>query len=125
MRVTPPAGRLIRRGAKGIIGTKPIVSGATVTDDPIKLDEHRGMAAQKDTEIRRLLHEVQADQAALRARQAELEKFMVSSPATTWPEAAAKARYLLELFSVTPEAQDPRRQKLIASVISDFNKLSE
>jgi hypothetical protein len=96
-----------------------------VSDDPIDLDEHRGMAAQKDTEIRRRLHEVQADQAALRARQAELEKFLVSAAATTWPEAAAKARYLLELFSVTPEAQDPRRQKLIASVISDFSKLSE
>ena len=95
-----------------------------MTDDPIDLDEHRGMAAQKDTEVRRHLHEVQADQAALRARQAELEKFMVA-PATTWPEAAAKARYLLELFSVTPEAQDPRRQKLIASVISDLSKLSE
>lgn len=96
-----------------------------MTDNPIELDVHRGMAAQRDTEIRRRLHEVQADQAALRERQAELEKFMVSAPAATWPEAAAKARYLLELFAATPEAQDPRRQKLIASVISDFGKLSE
>jgi hypothetical protein len=96
-----------------------------MTDDPIELDEHRGMAAQKNTEIRRRLQEVQADQAALRERQAELEKFLVSAPAVTWPEAAAKARYLLELFAATPEAKDPRRQKLIASVISDFGKLSE
>jgi hypothetical protein len=96
-----------------------------MADDPIELDEHRGMAAQKDTEIRRRLHEVQADQTALRQRQAELEKFLVSAPATTWPEAAAKARYLLELFAATPEAQDPRRQKLIAAVISDFGTLSE
>jgi hypothetical protein len=96
-----------------------------MTDDPIELDEHRGMVAQKDTEIRRRLHEVQADQAALRERQAELEKFLVSAPAATWPEAAAKARYLLELFAATPEAQDPRRQKLIAGVIGDFAKLSE
>ncbi|HEX2114965.1 MAG TPA: hypothetical protein VHM01_11225 [Alphaproteobacteria bacterium] len=96
-----------------------------MADDPIELDEHRGMAAQKDTEIRRRLHEVQADQAALRQRQAELEKFLISAPAATWPEAAAKARYLLELFAGTPEAQDPRRQKLIAGVISDFGRLSE
>lgn len=96
-----------------------------MTDDPIELDEHRGMVAQKDTEIRRRLHEVQADQAALRQRQEEFEKFLVSAPATTWPEAAAKARYLLELFAATPEAQDPRRQKLIAGVISDLGKLSE
>jgi hypothetical protein len=101
------------------------LQAATMTDDPVELDQHRGMVAQKDTEIRRRLHEVQADQAALRERQAELEKFLVSAPATTWPEAAAKARYLLELFAATPEAQDQRRQKLIAGVIGDFAKLSE
>src|SRR5947208_16490211 len=30
-------------------------------DDPVELDEHRGMAALKSTEICRRLHEVQAD----------------------------------------------------------------
>ena len=29
-----------------------------MTDEPVNLDEHRGMAAQRDTEIRRLLHDV-------------------------------------------------------------------
>ena len=96
-----------------------------MTDDPVELDRHRGMSAQKDTETRRHLHEVEADQASLRERQAELEKFLVSAPAANWPEAAAKALYLLELFAVTPEAQDPRRKKLIASVISDFGRLTE
>lgn len=103
---------------------QPLLQASNVTNEPIELDEHRGMSAQKDTEIRRDLHEVQADQAALRERQAELEKFLVSAPAANWPEAAAKARYLLELFAATPEAQDPRRKKLIASVISDFSQLS-
>ena len=46
---------------------------ATMTDEPVNLDEHRGMAAQKDTEIRRDLREVQVDQAALRARLEKLE----------------------------------------------------
>lgn len=96
-----------------------------MTGDPVELDAHRGMAAQKDTELRRQRHEVQVDQAALQHRQAELEKVLVSAPATTWPEAAAKAQYLIELFAATPEAQDPRRQKLIASVIDDFSRLSE
>jgi hypothetical protein len=32
--------------------------------------------------------------------------------------------YLLGLFAATPAAQDPRRQKLIASVLSDFERLS-
>ncbi len=95
-----------------------------MTDKPIDLDEHRGMTAQKETDIRRRLHEVQADQAALRQRQDELEKLLLSAPATSWPEAAAKARYLIELFAATPEARDPRRQKLIENVLEDLNKLS-
>jgi hypothetical protein len=94
-----------------------------MTDDPVELDAHRGMTAQRDTEIRRCLHEVQADQAALRERQAELETFLLSAPATTWPEAAVKARYLIELFAATPEARDPRRQTLIKNVLEDFRKL--
>jgi hypothetical protein len=96
-----------------------------VTDSPVELDEHRGMAAQKETEIRRLLHEVQADQTALRARQDELERFMVAADALTWPEAAAKARYLIQLYAATSDAQDPRRQKLIAGVLADLVRLSE
>ena len=96
-----------------------------MTDTPVELDEHRGMAAQKQTEIRRLLHDVHADQAALRARQDELEGFMVAADAMTWAEAAAKARYLIHLYAATPDAQDPRRQKLIAGVLADLVRLSE
>ena len=33
-----------------------------VTDKPVEVDEHRGMAAQKSTETRRRLREVEADQ---------------------------------------------------------------
>jgi hypothetical protein len=54
-----------------------------MTETPVELDEHRGMAAQKQTEIRRLLHEVQANQTALRERQDELESFMVAADALT------------------------------------------
>ena len=96
-----------------------------MTDKTVELDEHRGMAAQKETEIRRLLHDVHADQAALRARQDELEPFMVAAEAMTWPEAAAKARYLIQLYAVTQDVQDPRRQKLIAGVLADLARLSE
>ena len=94
-------------------------------DDPITLDEHRGMNAQKDTEIRRRLHEVQVDQAELRERQAELEKFLTSAPAKSFAEAATKARYLIQLFAGTAEAQDARRQALIASVLDDLARLAE
>jgi hypothetical protein len=95
-----------------------------MTDKPINLDEHRGMAAQKATELRRLLAEVAANAEALRLRQDELEAHLVAAPAADWLEAAEKARYLLGLFAATQAAQDPRRQKLIASVLSDFERLS-
>jgi hypothetical protein len=85
-----------------------------MTDDPVELDEHRGMAAQKSTEIRRRLHQVQADQAALRRRQEEFERHALAAPSTTWAEAAAEARYLILLFAETSEARNPRRQELIA-----------
>ena len=92
--------------------------------DPIVLDEHRGVAAQQATEIRRRLAEVEADQAALRERRTELEKFLLAAPASTWLEAADKARYLIGLFATTSIAQDPRRRKLIAGVLDDFSRLS-
>ena len=95
-----------------------------MTHNPILLDEHRGMAAQQATEIRRRLAEVEADQATLRDRRTELEKFLLAAPASTWPEAAAKARYLIGLLAQTSIARDPRRQKLIAGVLEDFVRLS-
>jgi hypothetical protein len=82
------------------------------------------MAAQKATEARRLLAEVQANQKALRERQDELEAHLIAAPASSWPEAAEKAYYLLALFAATLEAQDPRRQALIAAVLEDFARLS-
>jgi hypothetical protein len=94
-----------------------------MTEEPIDLDEHRGMTAQKATEIRRRLQEVVADQAALRVRQEELEAFLAAEPVSTWPELAVKARYLIELFAATAEAQDARRQKLIKTVLDDFARL--
>ena len=96
-----------------------------MTNDPVELDAHRGMSAQKSTEIRRRLQEVKSDQEALRQRQEEFEGFLLAAPATTWPEAAAKARYLIELFAASSEAHDPRRQKLIASVLEDLRRLSD
>jgi hypothetical protein len=84
--------------------------------DPTVFDEHRGMAAQQATEIRRRLAEVEADQAALRERRTELEKFLLAAPASNWFEAAGKARYLIGLFAATSVGRDPRRQKLIGGV---------
>ena len=96
-----------------------------MANEPVELDERRGMNAQKDTEIRRRLQEVQVDQAALHERQAELERFLIDAPAQTLAEAVEKARYLIQLFARTAEAQDARRQKLIAGVLDDLTRLAE
>ena len=96
-----------------------------MTDKSIDLDQHRGMAAQKATKLRRLLADVEANENALRVRQEELESHLLAAPATNWPEAAEKARYLLNLFAATLAAEDPRRQKLIAAVLADFDRLSD
>lgn len=95
-----------------------------MTEKTIDLDRHRGMAAQKATEIRRLLADVETDQKALRLRQEELESHLLASPALNWHEAAEKARYLLNLFAASLTSQDPRKQKLIAAVLDDFERLS-
>jgi hypothetical protein len=95
-----------------------------MTDETIKLDIHRGMAAQKATDIRRLVAEVEANERSLRQRQDELELQLVAAPALTWEDAAGKARYLLSIFATTPAAQDPRRQRLIADLLADFIRLS-
>jgi hypothetical protein len=94
-----------------------------MTEKTIDLDQHRGMAAQKATELRRLMADVEANEKALRSRQDELEAHMLAAPAKNWPEAAEKARYLLNLFAGSMAAQDPRRQKLIAAVLDDFDRL--
>jgi hypothetical protein len=98
--------------------------GATMTEKTIDLDQHRGMAAQKATELRRLLANVETNEKALRLRQDELEARLLAAPAANWREAAEKARYLLKLFAASPSAQDPRRQKLIAAVLGDFKRLA-
>ena len=70
-----------------------------MTDEPLDLDKHRGMAAQNATDIRRALAEVENNARDLRERQAILENQLLSVPAASWPEAAAKARYFLNLYA--------------------------
>ena len=95
-----------------------------MTDKTIDLDQHRGMAAQKATELRRMLAEVEANEQSLRLRQDELETQLIAAPAANWHDAAEKARYLLNRFAATPGGQDPRRQRLIAAVLADFTRLA-
>jgi hypothetical protein len=95
-----------------------------MTDKAVDLDQHRGMAAQKATELRRLLTEVAANEQKLRAAQDELETQLLAAPASNWEEAADKVRYLLSVLAATPSGQDPRRKLLIQAVLDDFSRLS-
>jgi hypothetical protein len=96
-----------------------------MVDRPIALDEHRGLAEQRATEIRRRLAEVTADHAALQRRRGEIEKLLVAAPAATWREAAEKARYLITILAETSAGREPRRQRIIESVLEDFRRLAE
>ncbi len=92
-------------------------------DHPTILDAHRGMQAQKDTDLRRLQSAVQADQAALRSRQAQLEDLLAAAPAENWPDAVEKVRYLLGLLRDSDAGIDPRRRGLIDNVLADLEEL--
>src|SRR5438045_8085258 len=105
-----PCGAAMADRGSAACNTHASMEGQSImTDDPVELDEHRGMAAQKLTEIRRRLNECHA----------------LAAPSTTWVEAAAKARYLILLFAETSEARNPRRQELIAKVLDDLARLSD
>jgi hypothetical protein len=95
------------------------------TDTPIPLDKHRGMIAQKATELRRLQSEVEANEQSLRERHEELQARLLASPAENWRDAAEKARYLINLLAGTQSARDPRWQNLIQAVFEDFERLSK
>jgi hypothetical protein len=54
-----------------------------MTDKTIDLDQCRGMEAQKATDLRRLLAEVETNEHSLRLRQDELEAHLADAPAPT------------------------------------------
>ena len=95
-----------------------------MSDTPLDLDRHRGMAAQKATDIRRALAEVENNARDLRERQGALEKELLSVPATSWPEAAAKARYVLNLYAAGLGPANTHHRDLVAAILADFARLS-
>ena len=96
-----------------------------MTDRTVDLDEHRGMAARKAVGIRRVLAEVEKNARELRDRQAVLENQLLSIPADSWPEAAAKARYILNLYAASLSPDDTRHRDLVTAVFEDFARLSQ
>ncbi|MBR0691579.1 hypothetical protein JQ612_20000 [Bradyrhizobium manausense] len=94
-----------------------------MTDTPVDLDKHRGMAAQKATDLRRALAEVESNVRQLREREADLENRLMTVPAASWSEAAVKARYLLNLYAASLPTEDTRHRALVAALFDDFARL--
>jgi hypothetical protein len=95
-----------------------------MNETPLDLDKHRGMAAQKATELRRRLAEVEGHAKELRDQQTAFENQLLSYPASTWPEAAAKARYVLNLYVANLSPDDSRHRNLVTAIIDDFARLT-
>ena len=94
-----------------------------MNDGPVDLDRHRGLLAQKATDIRRVLADVEANGRELRERQDALEAQLLAVPATSWPQAAAKARYVLNLYNASLAKDDSQHRLLVAAVLADFTRL--
>ena len=95
-----------------------------MNDTPIDLDKHRGMAAQKATDIRRVVADVETKAKLLRDHQSEVEIQLMAASATSWSEAAAKARYVLNLYAAGLSPADTHHRDLVAAVLADFSRLS-
>ena len=96
-----------------------------MSEIPIDLDKRRGMAAQKATDIRRVLAEVEANAKLLRDRQGVVEIQLLAVPAESWPEAVAKARYVLNLYSASLAASDTHHRDLVTAVLADLTRLAD
>lgn len=94
-------------------------------DEPVELDNRRGMAAQKATDLRRTLAGVETIAKDLRERQSEIEARLFATRASTWLEAAANARYVLSLYAASLDPQDTRHRDLIVKVLDDFVRLTD
>lgn len=97
-----------------------------MADDIVDLDEYRCLTAQKMIDMRRrFLHEFRVEQKILSDRNDVLEELLNAGPAESWPLAAAKATYLIQLFATIPGEPDSKRNELISQTLSDLNRLSD
>jgi hypothetical protein len=79
---------------------------------------------RKRPPISRVLAEVEANAKMLRDRQGVLEIQLLPVPADSWAEAAAKARYVLNLYAAGLAPADTHHRDLVAAVVADFARLS-
>ena len=95
-----------------------------MSEAPIDLDSHRGMAAQKATDIRRVVADVEANAKLLRDRQAAVEMQLLAVQAGSWPVAVARARYILNLYAADLAPTDTLHRDLVTAVLADVTRLA-
>jgi len=95
-----------------------------MTDGPIKLDDRRSAAEQRETELRRRpANSKTASTISSHPHLESLEDQMLVEPAQTWGDVMEKWRFLLARYARTPEAGDERIQKLIKRALGDMERL--
>jgi hypothetical protein len=92
--------------------------------DSVDLDGHRSGIEQQATEQRRQLEAVREDQGRLEARQTAFDAFLSAGAAQSWPEAAARAQYVIQLLMDSYGVRDPRQREMVARVFADFSALT-
>lgn len=96
-----------------------------MSDQPVNLDERRGLGARASSESRRNFLEFEAQQVALRRRRNDIDALLAAGPATNWREAVTAARLLITQFAATHEARDSRCQRLIQRTLNDLGRLTD
>lgn len=76
------------------------------------------------TDLRRSLANAESNARVLRERQAPLENELMLIPATSWPEAVAKASYVVNLYAARLSLADTHHRDLVAAIFADFARLS-
>jgi hypothetical protein len=93
-----------------------------MTEKTIDLDQRRGMEAQKATDLRRLLAEVEANERSLRLRQDELEAHLAGPPGSELRGSRGEGPLCSRLYAATLTAEDTRRRTLVAAVLKDLER---
>jgi hypothetical protein len=97
-----------------------------VSDEPLDLDKHRGMAAKKTTDIRRVLADVENNARDLRDRQGGARK-PTSVGSGCFPAGGGRqgTLHLLNFYATGLAPTDTRHRDLVAAVFADFARLSK
>jgi hypothetical protein len=72
-----------------------------------------------------VLADVEANAKLLRDKQSVVKIQLLAVPATSWPGAVAKARYVLNLYSAGPPPTDTHHRDLVTAVLADLARLGE